>query len=149
MGSLDARSTPTGWRCLKLSPRFPFKALPIHITYCIGKLLSKWYCAVRDARVSSLILRPLVIEPIGSEGVKRIRKKITTDTTRSIGTSKRSRFKIYLKIKFIFNLTKPYQNTTEFANVLIKVFFLFFSCQKTRTYNQYQVQEQIGHNESH
>jgi len=50
---------------------------------------------VREARVSSLILRPLVMEPIGSEGVRRIRKKINADTTRSIGTRKMSRFRIY------------------------------------------------------
>jgi hypothetical protein len=98
-------SAPTGWRCLKLSPRFPLTALLIQIKYCRGRLLSRWYCAVRDARVSSLILRPLVIEPMGSEGVRRIRKKITTDTARSTGIRKRSRFRIYRIKKFTIAYT--------------------------------------------
>jgi hypothetical protein len=100
VGSLAARRVATGCRCLKLSPRFPLAALPIQIRYCWGRLTSKWYWAIRDARVSSLILRPLVMEPIGSEGVRRIRKKINTDTARSIGTRKRRRFRKYRNIKF-------------------------------------------------
>jgi hypothetical protein len=62
--------------------------------YCRGRLLSRWYWAVREARVSSFIRLPLVMEPMGSEGVRRIRKKITTDTTSSMGARKRSLFKI-------------------------------------------------------
>jgi hypothetical protein len=100
VGSLAARSAPTGCRCLKLSPRFPLTAPVTQIRYCRGRLLSRWYWAVRAARVSSLILRPVVMEPMGSEGTSRIRKKINADTTRSIGIRKMSRFRIYRAIKF-------------------------------------------------
>jgi hypothetical protein len=101
VGSLAARSAPTGWRCLKLSPRFPLTAPLIQIRYCWGRHLSGWDWAVRAARVSLLILLPLVMEPMGSEGTSRIRKKISTDTTRSMGTRKMSRLRIYRTIKFI------------------------------------------------
>jgi hypothetical protein len=76
----------------------------IQIRYCRGRLTFKWYWVIRAALVSSLILRPLVMEPMGSEGVSRIRKKINTDTAMSIGTRKRSLLRIYLKIKITFSL---------------------------------------------
>jgi hypothetical protein len=62
--------------------------------YCAGRDRSRWYWAVREARVSSLMCRPLVIEPIGSAGVRRMRKKITAETTNIMGIRERRRLRI-------------------------------------------------------
>jgi hypothetical protein len=122
VGSLAARRPATGWRCLKQSPRSPLTTPPIQYRYWRGRLWSRWYWAVRAARVSSLILRPLVIEPMGSEGASRIRKKSNADTARSIGIRKMSRFRIYRIIKFtlIRKILPPTTQSFNKAYLLLK-----------------------------